>query len=71
MWFCSLHRPPPNHLRQVIDWLEPHYQSYEYYMLYKNILTYSLYHSSIVAHNMLLGRSTAKAKCLVWCSLQV
>jgi len=20
VWLCSLHRPPPNHLRQVIDW---------------------------------------------------
>jgi len=40
-------------------------------MLYKSILTYSLYHSSIVGHNMLLGTSTAKAKCLAWCSLQV
>jgi len=40
-------------------------------MLYKSILTYSLYHSSIVGHNMLLGRSTTKAKCLAWCSLQV
>ena len=20
VWFCSLHHPPSNHLRQVIDW---------------------------------------------------